>query len=43
MIITMVPIMPMTTSASHAQRGAGGLESLDRMYRTNQTANTPRP
>ncbi len=35
--------MPMTTRASHAQRGASGLESLDRMYRTNQTANTPSP
>ena len=36
-------MMPITTSAIQARRGAGGLESFDRMKRTSHTANTPRP
>ena len=43
MTIAMVMTIPMARSANHAQRGACGLVSLDRMYRTSQTANTPRP
>ena len=31
MIIRIWPMMPTTTSAIHAQRGAGGLVSFDRM------------
>ena len=31
MIIRTIPTAPTTTSVSHAQRGAGGLESFERM------------
>jgi hypothetical protein len=33
----------MTTNPIQAWRGAGGLVSFDRMYRTSQTENTPIP
>ena len=41
--MTTMPTAPIGISTIHAQRGAGGLESFSRMYRTNQTPNTPRP
>jgi hypothetical protein len=38
-----IPTAPTTISASHARRGAGGLESRERMNRTSHTAKTPMP
>ena len=40
-IIRAVPMIPTTMRIHHAMRGALGLESCDRMYRTNHTASTP--
>src|ERR1700752_991211 len=42
MIIRIWPAMPTATNVIHAQRGAGGLVSLDRMYRTTPP-HPPRP
>src|ERR1700742_3044417 len=41
MIIRIWPMMPTTTTASQAQRGACGLASLPHMNRTNQPQKPP--